>query len=98
MYKLLLIRYGELGLKGKNKGQFITKLEANIRRALPDKEVLSTWGRLWVRLDNDLEDTVERLKTVFVLYSVSPVIECARDCELAEIAEAAKTVLVNSLP
>ena len=79
MYKLLLIRYGELGLKGKNKGQFITKLEANIRRALPDKEVLSTWGRLWVRLDNDLEETVERLKTVFGLYSVSPVIECPRD-------------------
>ena len=98
MYKLLLIRYGELGLKGKNKGQFITKLEANIRRALPDKEVLSTWGRLWVRLDNDLEETVERLKTVFGLYSVSPVIECPRDCELSEIAEAAKTVLVNSLP
>lgn len=98
MYKLLLIRYGELGLKGKNKGQFITKLEANIRRALPDKEVLSTWGRLWVRLDNDLEETVERLKTVFGLYSVSPVIECARDCELTDIAEAAKTVLVHSLP
>lgn len=98
MYKLLLIRYGELGLKGKNKGQFILKLEANIRRALPDKEVLSTWGRLWVRLDNDLEETVERLKTVFGLYSVSPVIECPRDCDIADIAEAAKSVLVSSLP
>jgi thiamine biosynthesis protein ThiI len=53
MYKLLLLRYGELGLKGKNKGQFITKLESNIRRALPDKKVISTWGRLWVPLNND---------------------------------------------
>lgn len=98
MYKLLLLRYGELGLKGKNKGQFISKLENNIRRALPDKEVLSTWGRLWVRLDGDLEETVERLKNVFGLYSVSPVIECARDCDINEIADAAEKVLVGCLP
>lgn len=96
MYKLLLLRYGELGLKGKNKGQFITKLESNIRRALPDKEVLSTWGRLWVPLDNDMDETIAALSTVFGLYSVSPVIECGRD--LAEIATAAKNVLQTALP
>lgn len=96
MYQLLLLRYGELGLKGKNKGQFITKLEANIRRALPEKEVLSTWGRLWVPLEDDLEETVAGLKTVFGLYSVSPVIECGR--ELTDIAAAAKAVLVSAMP
>lgn len=98
MYKLLLLRYGELGLKGKNKGQFIKQLETNIRRALPEKEVLTTWGRLWVRLDNDMDEVVERLKTVFGLYSVSPVIECSRDCDIKDIADAAHTVLTNSLP
>lgn len=98
MYKLLLLRYGELGLKGKNKGQFITKLEQNVKRALPGKEVLSTWGRLWVRLDDDLEETVEGLKTVFGLYSASPVVECARDCDLQEIADAALHVLTEALP
>lgn len=94
MYKLLLLRYGELGLKGKNKGQFIKRLQENIKRALPEKEVINTWGRLWLPLDNDLEETVEALKNVFGLYSVSPVIKCSRDLE--EIAAAAKTVLVNS--
>lgn len=98
MYKLLLLRYGELGLKGKNKGQFIKQLENNIRRALPEKEVLSTWGRLWVRLDNDMDEVVERLKTVFGLYSVSPVIECGRDSDMQAIADAAHTVLLNSFP
>ncbi|MGI5874482.1 MAG: tRNA uracil 4-sulfurtransferase ThiI [Bacillota bacterium] len=98
MYKLLLLRYGELGLKGKNKGQFISRLEDNIRRALPGKEVLSTWGRLWVRLDDDLEETVAKLRNVFGLYSVSPVIECARDGELSAIADAAEAVLRASLP
>lgn len=96
MYKLLLLRYGELGLKGKNKGQFIKRLEANIRRALPHKEVISTWGRLWVPLDDDMEETVAALSAVFGLYSVSPVIECGRDLE--EIAAAAKTVLETALP
>ncbi|HMM07015.1 MAG TPA: tRNA uracil 4-sulfurtransferase ThiI [Clostridiales bacterium] len=96
MYKLLLLRYGELGLKGKNKGQFIKRLEANIRRALPHKEVLNTWGRLWVPLDGDMEETVAALSAVFGLYSVSPVIQCGRDLE--EIAAAAKTVLETALP
>ena len=32
MYKLLLLRYGELGLKGKNKGQFIKRLQDNIKK------------------------------------------------------------------
>ncbi len=98
MYQLLLLRYGELGLKGKNKGSFISKLEDNIRRALPDKEILSTWGRLWVPLDHDLEETVARLKNVFGLYSVSPVIECLRDGKLEDIADACEKVLRSSLP
>ncbi len=98
MYQLLLLRYGELGLKGKNKGSFISKLEDNIRRALPDKEILSTWGRLWVPLDHDLEETVARLKNVFGLYSVSPVIECPRDGKLEDIADACEKVLRSSLP
>jgi thiamine biosynthesis protein ThiI len=96
MYKLLLLRYGELGLKGKNKGQFITKLESNIRRALPDKKVISTWGRLWVPLNNDMGETIAALSQVFGLYSVSPVIECGRGLE--EIAAAAKNVLQTALP
>ena len=98
MYQLLLLRYGELGLKGKNKGQFIAKLENNIRRALPDKEILSTWGRLWVPLDHDLEETLARLSNVFGLYSVSPVIECSRDGKLEDIADACERVLRSSLP
>ena len=67
MYKLLLLRYGELGLKGKNKGQFIKRLQDNIKKALPEKEVLNTWGRLWVPIDGDLEETLDALQCVFGL-------------------------------
>lgn len=95
-YKLLLVRYGELGLKGKNKGQFIKRLQTNISQALPDKKIINTWGRLWVPIDNDLEDTVAKLKNVFGIYSVSPVIQCTREME--SIAEAAKNVLLSACP
>ena len=99
MYKLLLLRYGELGLKGKNKGQFIKCLADNIKRALDGRKVINTWGRLWVELDGSEEDyaaTIATLKNVFGLYSVSPVVACGR--ELPEIAAAALRVLTDALP
>ena len=40
MYKLLLIRYGELGLKGKNKIKFIEKLAHNMRQMLKKIEAM----------------------------------------------------------
>ena len=44
------------------------------------------------------EETVARLKNVFGLYSVSPVIECPRDGKLEDIADACEKVLRSSLP
>lgn len=96
MYKLLLLRYGELGLKGKNRGQFIRRLTDNIHKALPHKKVESTWGRIWLPLDDDLDETLAALKNVFGLHSVSPVVRSGRDLE--EIAAAAYTVLLHARP
>ena len=46
--QLLMIKYGELGLKGKNKNQFINRLVKNIERALadlPERKVNVSLGR-----------------------------------------------------
>jgi thiamine biosynthesis protein ThiI len=99
MYELLLVRYGELGLKGKNKSQFINRLVINIKRSLRDlapREVKFTWGRIWVPVINDLEQTVQKLQRVFGIYSISPVIKT--DKTLEAIQEAALKVLHDSLP
>ena len=51
--RLILIRYGELGLKGKNKHLFIGRLANNMRkslRGLTDWQVKVTWGRLWLEV------------------------------------------------
>ena len=98
--QLLLIRYGELGLKGKNKNIFISKLAANIKaslRGLTNWQVRTGWGRLWVEVDkSQYDEAVDRLTKVFGIYSLSPVVRTER--EVAELAEAAWQVLMNSLP
>lgn len=97
--RLLLIRYGELGLKGKNKIRFINLLAENIRRALadlPKREVKATWGRIWVEIHHDLPLVVERLKKVFGIYSISPVFACSKDLEA--ISATALQVLKDALP
>ena len=98
--QLLLIRYGELGLKGKNKNVFISKLAANIRSSLRGLEgwnVRTGWGRLWVEVDKSSYDqAVDRLTKVFGIYSLSPVIRVER--EIPDLAAAAWQVLMNSLP
>lgn len=99
MYSLLLVRYGELGLKGKNKSQFINRLVINIKNALKGlapREVESTWGRIWVPVVNDMEETIARLQRVFGIYSISPVIKSSKDLE--SIQEAALKILHESLP
>ncbi|MGI6685756.1 MAG: tRNA uracil 4-sulfurtransferase ThiI [Bacillota bacterium] len=99
MYELILVRYGELGLKGKNKSQFINRLVQNIKRGIKDlepREVVSTWGRIWVPVHNDLDQVIERLEKIFGIYSVSPVIKTEKD--LDSIKSAALKVLHDTLP
>jgi len=99
MEKLLLVRYGELGLKGKNKNKFIDRLVDNIRKALadlPPRRVYSTWGRIWVQIHDDLPAVNARLQKVFGIYSLSPVRESTRDIQ--DIKEAALSVLLAALP
>ncbi|MBQ1343011.1 MAG: tRNA 4-thiouridine(8) synthase ThiI [Firmicutes bacterium] len=98
--QLLLIRYGELGLKGKNKNLFIAKLAANIRaslRGLHGWQVRTGWGRLWVEVEkSQYDEAVDRLTKVFGIYSLSPVIRVEK--EMDDLAAAAWQVLMNSLP
>lgn len=98
MKSLILVRYGELGLKGKNKKQFIIRLAENMRAALFDLEgwsVKTTQGRLWVEAD-DKQAALKRLTKVFGIYSLSPVVETEK--ELSAICDAAYEVLMASLP
>ncbi len=97
--QLLMIKYGELGLKGKNKNQFINRLVRNIELAiadLPPRKVASNFGRITVPVLGDMPQLVERLQRVFGIYAICPVLAVEKD--LSAIQQAALRVLEDSLP
>lgn len=97
-YDHILIRYGELALKGKNIKQFIVRLQQNIREALYEYEqvkVKRSLGRLFVELHGaDPTPIMEKLQKVFGIYSLSLAIKVNNEEEA--IKEAALHALLSS--
>ncbi|WP_338449122.1 tRNA uracil 4-sulfurtransferase ThiI [Niallia oryzisoli] len=84
-YDRILIRYGELSTKGRNRSKFIEKLANSIRGTLhefPNVSIRSTRDRTYVILNGeDGRQIIERLKGVFGIQSFSPVIKTSKDIE-----------------
>ncbi len=92
MSDLLLLRYGELGLKGHNRSFFIKKLKENIWKILDGKgQLTSVHGRLFFHPDGNEKEAVEKLQRVFGLVGISPAREVYLDME--EIAAAAEDLI-----
>ena len=79
MNNVILLRFGELYLKGKNKGYFEKTLLKNIKYFLKgfDCNVIKISGRYLVKDfdDMDTQSIIEKLKNVFGLVSLSLAIE-----------------------
>lgn len=78
IWKEILIRYGELSTKGRNKKDFINRLRANIRHTFSDiapLEIVSERDRMHIKLENEeqYEVLMRKLPTVFGIQSFSPV-------------------------
>ena len=78
---LLLVRIGEIALKGLNRRSFVRQLIRNIRyriNELGSFEVHEHSSRIWVRAqsdDIDMRKVIARITDVFGVVSVSPVQE-----------------------
>jgi tRNA uracil 4-sulfurtransferase len=86
---VIVCRYSEIFLKGRNRGWFERRLERNIRAAishLPGARIERPHGRVLVWAD-DMSAAVDRLSRVFGLVSVSPA--TVVDAELGAIENAA---------
>ena len=85
-YDHIMVRFGELSTKGKNKSNFINQLYRNIKHALKDFKNLSFYMRydhIYVILnDENPEPVIERLKDVSGIYALSLVHKCASDIEV----------------
>ncbi len=80
MYKAFLIKYSEIGTKGKNRYLFEEALADRIRRVLEpvegDFKVIRQQGRIFVETTEgcDYEDALEALKRVFGISGICPAV------------------------
>lgn len=90
MNSAILVRYGEIGLKGRNRPLFEQQLADNIRGALGDlplQRVRRIYGRILIELERDhVEEALERLRRVFGVVGASPARVVALDMEAVEKA------------
>ncbi len=102
MDKVVIIRYGEIFLKGKNRDYFESLLIKNIKHALYgiQCDFTRSQGRYFVEnYDLDDEDEiVDRLKKVFGIYSLSVAykVETKADQGFCDIKECLKNVAVRA--
>lgn len=86
IWKEILIRYGELSTKGRNKNDFINRLRDNVRYSFHDimpLKIRAERDRMFIEIENEEKMNVlmERLPEVFGIQSFSPVASCEKDME-----------------
>lgn len=75
MYQAILVRFGEISLKGNNRSFFVNKLIKNIKSALNNTaefRIERTYGRIYVYPENNMEKIINKLKMVPGIVSLSP--------------------------
>ncbi len=84
MEKIFLIKYSEIGVKGKNRYVFEDMLVRNIKSALKDLpgdiHVKKTQGRIYVHYDeNDEDEAIDALKKVFGIAWICPITQLQKE-------------------
>lgn len=80
MFKAFLIKYGEIGIKGKNRFLFEDALVKQIRHVLKEAEgefsVRKEQGRIFVEAEGsfDYDEAIDSLKRVFGIVGICPVV------------------------
>ena len=103
MFKAFLIKYAEIGVKGKNRYLFEDALVQQIKYALKrcDGEfaVRKTQGRVYVDAltDFDYDETIDNLKTVFGISGICPMIQ-VEDEGFESLCETVKDYMKNVYP
>lgn len=88
IYDHILVRYGELTLKGANRKTFVSQLRSNTKKALMPLQgykVNANRDRMYIELEPDapLDEMLDRLSGVFGIRSISPVLKIDKTLEAA---------------
>jgi tRNA uracil 4-sulfurtransferase len=85
-YDRILIRYGELSTKGRNRNKFVDKLKKSINRVIrnfPTATIEADRERMYIILGEEkVEDIVKGLKNIFGIQSFSPAVKVEKNVEL----------------
>ena len=85
IYDHIMVRFGELSTKGKNKKDFIRMLANNISNTLGDYdeiEIITQYDHIYVKLNGaDPKDIIELLQDVSGIHSLSLVLKTDEDIE-----------------
>ncbi|MBA9085202.1 thiamine biosynthesis protein ThiI [Fontibacillus solani] len=97
-YDMLLLRFGEIAIKGKNRPRFEKAVLSHVKsllRSFPNVQVVKDFGRIYVVLNGEpSSQVIDTLKNVFGVTSISPVKMV--DTSLENILSAA-TAFIQSL-
>lgn len=100
-YEFILIRYGELALKGKNRNVFEQQLAENIKQQLKGHniKIKRTFGRMYLYLNGeDFQEVASKLDRVFGISSYSPAIKVELDVDKIKEACLASILTINPSP
>ena len=97
-WEKILVRYGELSTKGRNRKQFINHLRNNIKFSfadLPNVKIQAERDRMFLTSteDSEIEELIKRLPNIFGIQSFSPVASCDKD--LDAIKQTALQIMEN---
>ena len=86
MYNIAAVSFGELYLKGKNKGSFEQKLIDQIKYALKEFKDVSVYkdsGKVFIESKNegDMDKIVEKARKVFGISIISPCVKTTKDVD-----------------
>lgn len=110
MYNILIAKYGEIGVKGKNRYIFENKLIRNIRNMLKSIgtfNVYKEYGRIYIDVDDsNYKEVIEEVRKVFGVVGVCPAIKREKDYDVLKetavkmlqekVEEGAKTFKIES--
>ena len=84
-YNTIIVRFGEMSTKGKNKRDFINSLARSIRHSLKDNEddyeMVIRHDHIYLNLINEIPDIVGKLKDISGMYSFSLALKIDQDLD-----------------
>ncbi|NBI29391.1 tRNA uracil 4-sulfurtransferase ThiI [Chengkuizengella marina] len=96
----ILLRMGELTLKGRNRNVFENRVLTHIRdflKSYPNIQIIKNYGRVYIQLNGEpFEGISQQLKKIFGLVSFSPVKKV--DTELTAMRKVSLELMNNMVP